>query len=94
LYGEGGTRRVSLNVLGFGAASIYQHYPDGKMLSFGWVPPGGDGKGMPNLAFRGPDGEVYAILMGRTDSASPSFEVFSREPGRSGLLEKLGGARP
>lgn len=49
---------------------------------------------MPNLAFRGQDGEVYVTLAGKTDSASPLFEILSRERAQIRSPGKLSGTRP
>ena len=94
MYDPSGARRVSINVFDNGTASMYQHYPGGKMFSFGWMTPGSGGKAVPNFAFRGPDGVVYASLTGKTDASPPSFEVFGKEPAQVKQPGKRGGTRP
>jgi hypothetical protein len=89
-----GARRISLNVLDNGSALIYQHYPDGKMFSFGLMTPGSEGKGFPNFTFRGPDGAVYATLNHKTPASPPSFEIYAGDREPNAPIGKLGGTRP
>lgn len=92
MFDLNGARRISLNVMDNGFASMYQHYADGKRFSFGWVTPGKDGKGSPNFAFIGPEPALYASLTGKTPTSSPVFEIFSGDRGQNKSLGKLGGS--
>jgi hypothetical protein len=92
MYDPTGARRISLNVMDNGFASIYQQYGDGRAPSFGWVTPADGAKGPASFALRGPDGAVYATMTGKTTTSPPSFEVFSGDKDQNTVLGKLGGS--